>query len=100
MKINFSQQLYTIEGEAVVLEEETVLTLKYVCTQALLTAPKEEITGEESFLRYQLAQRINSDTQPVLISIEEVAKIRSLLSKTWAPLIAGQAWEMLDNQEE
>lgn len=103
MKVDFSQTMKDLDGKIITqgpgLAESQPVTLRLLAVNALLAVFEEEklLSGEEKVNRYNLAFLIHNATdEPVEITVENVAKIKQLISKMYAPLLVGQAWKMLE----
>jgi len=109
MKINFAQPLTTIEGTPLMrttqscptcgrAAESEPLTLRSVCTNALLTQTQDEanLPGEEKVRRYNLALQISNE-DVVDISPKDVGLVQELVARWYTPLVVGQVWGMLDS---
>ena len=106
MEINFNQVLYDIRGNTIkeVVEggsEKEDLTLKSISVGALLQFD-QSCDGKEKFNRYELAKRIQGvDEVGVLdLAVDEVAKVKKLVGKIYAPVVVGQAWAAFDKKKE
>jgi hypothetical protein len=101
MKVNFGKELKTLDGKSISFADRKVTKLKDICLDALLATFEDErnLAGEEKARRYVLATQIysNSDTD---LTIEDVALIKRLIGKGFAPIIVGQAFEILENREK
>lgn len=100
MKIDFLQQIKTLEGEAIPNPDSKsgeILNLKAVCINALLTVDREseQESGEKKYERYLLAQKIYEGKLQEF-KVEEIALIKKLVGKLYVPLIVGRAFEILD----
>jgi hypothetical protein len=101
MKINFNQEIKTIEGETIPKQgsEKEFLKLIDVAINALLTFD-EKSTGEEKFKRYNIAKEIHSNLNEIDLRLEDIAMIKSLIGKIYSPLVVGQTWKMLEGEKE
>lgn len=100
MNIKFTTVFKTISGKEIKSEDNKILTLGDVCSNALLANFKdEEITGKEKLKRFKLAQKIYGVKEPVSIEVEDVALIKELVAKIYSTVIVGQAWELLEGEE-
>jgi len=106
-QINVTQHLVDLDGKPLVQPQQSCptcgqtiegvpLTLRLVCT-ASLVAPQanQELSGDESVKRYQLAMRIYNEDEPDL-SLDERKLTRDLIAKRYGPLVVGQVWGMLE----
>lgn len=97
MKRNFSAVLKTIEG-APIAKNGKPFTLLNVAIEALLAAFDDEVSlsGEQKLARYNLALRIQNSDGVVEMTVEEVAQLKMLIGKAFAPLVVGQSYLLLD----
>ena len=104
MKIDFNQELKTIEGETLMRArrkgteiEEIPATLKWAAVEALLTVdPKSQLVGEEKARRYDLALSVQEATAPLDLSIDDLSFIKKLCDTHFPPLIVGQTRKALE----
>lgn len=102
MKRNFDLVLVTLDGAPIPAGPSVdagLLTLRSISTNALITAFEDErsLAGTEKLRRYQLALRINvKDQGNIELSVEEVALLKQLIGKAYAPLVVGQAYLALE----
>ena len=98
MQIDVTQELKTLSGAPIPVDEtREPFTLRAVCVNVLLGQAADErgITGEEKFKRYELARKIYNEDKPEL-SVEDLALLKKLIGAGYAPLVVGQAWQMID----
>lgn len=109
MKINFDQELKTIEGTTLMRtksdgDEVTPVpaTLRWACVEALLATSGEmaKLSGEQKAKRYDLALKVQGANGPLELGVEDVAEIRKLCDAHFAPLIVGQTRRLLDPTSE
>lgn len=104
MKVNFSQEIKTIEGETLQRAkavgdkvEQVPATLKWAVVEALLApAQSEDLTGEEKAQRYELALKIQGSAGELDVSVDDVSLIKKLCDAQFTPLVVGQVRRMLD----
>jgi hypothetical protein len=79
----------------------TEVTLGDVSVRALMAvAPDEQnLAGEEKFKRFVLAMKIK-DGGEVALSAEDIALLKKLIGKIYAPLVVGRAFPLLDPGEK
>ena len=99
MKANFDQVLNDLEGKPIPKNRDndpTPVTLKSACLIALTTPMQEDqqLTGEQSFKRLELARRINKGGEQEL-DPDEAVTIRNRAAKVLILEIAGQVYELL-----
>lgn len=105
MKRDFSATL-TFAGTPVKEKadgNEVQLNLGGVAVSALLVVnPAEQnVSGEEKFKRYKLAERLTGGGV-VDVTVEELALIKKLIGSMYQPIVVGAAFELLerDSAEE
>lgn len=109
MSINFNAPLKDLDGKVItdkVLDHEDKVnlvkaTLGRVAANALLAVTDEDknMTGETKVKRYDLAMKVINGKADKL-KAEDISEIKKAIGKTYAPLIVGQAWRMLDPAEK
>ncbi len=97
MHINFTRALLTLQGDTLRDEQGKPISLRDVSQNALLGSyPDEEnLPGTKKAERWRLAQRLDKGTT-VRLTAEEVSLLKDLIGKAYAPLVVGQAYEMLE----
>jgi len=96
MKIDFAKTIKTLDGN----ELDPPRTLGQISADALLNNyPDEKIDGDEKAKRFKLALRI-VDAKDADLKSEEIAKIKRLVGIAYAPLVVGQAFDMLEGEDE
>jgi hypothetical protein len=97
MTIDFSQRLGTITGAPLTDQGKDVpLTLAAVSVAALLADyNNEQPTADEKVRRWKLAQKIHGASE-ITLAIDDVVLIKKLIGIAYAPLVVGQAFEMLE----
>lgn len=78
-------------------EGETPVNLKNIITGALLM-PEENVSGQKKADRYFLAQRVENSGDKADLKAEEISEIKELIGKFYAPIIVGQAYEILEGK--
>ena len=78
--------------------EEVPATLGWAATQALVAMYEDErnLSGDEKFSRFNLAQRISAGGV-VVVTVDEVKTIKDLMAKHWSTPIVGASWPLFDN---
>ena len=75
------------------------ITLGGIVAQALLAQyPNDQTSGAEKHRRYKLWFAVKAGGLQDLTA-EDIAMIKDLIGKGWAPLIVGQCWEMLEGRD-
>jgi hypothetical protein len=104
MKIDFNQELKTIEGSTLMRTKQEgntitqlAATLKWAAVEALLASGGvDKLSGEEKARRYDLAVSIQQSDQALDLGVEDVSFIKKLCDEHFAPLIVGQTRKLLD----
>jgi hypothetical protein len=99
VKVKFDTTLKTLDGDPI-KQDDKDFTLRQVAVNALMSFGEKEakIGGKEKFDRYKLANKIHNGADGV--KPEEIAKIKELIGELYGPLVVGQAWMVLDGDEE
>ena len=96
MKRDFSVELVSIGDVKLVDPKEQPLTLGSLVLEALLGQFQDEnLSGEEKFRRYQLAERISKGGVQE-VSAEEVSLIKLVVGKAYVPRFVGPAYLALE----
>lgn len=106
MKIEFNQELKTIEGDTLLRTKrsgaeiiEIPVTLKWATVEALLTTDaKSPPPGEEKVRRYELAISIQESDGPLDLGVDDLSFIKRLCDAHFPPLIVGQTRKALEGQ--
>lgn len=101
MKIDFTQKLVTLDGNAVkdvdVNGEAIDATMKLAIVNALLAPQKEEVSGVEKIKKYELAKMIFKSEGETDVTAEDITMIKKAVEKAFpSPMIVGQVNEMLE----
>ena len=99
MKILFNQEIMGLDDKAIKDETQNVFTLKKAVLTALVSNFEDErtLSGEEKLKRWELALKIKNASDPVSLTVEDVAEIKKLVGKLYGTLVVGQAYKMLEN---
>ena len=92
MKLNYSSPITDLNGNPI-SDQQGEITLGAVVANALLTPPKEPLSGEESLTRFNIALRIKNGEA---ITVEDAALIKTLVPAIYGPLIYGRVVEALE----
>lgn len=101
MKIDFDATLHTLDGGNIRLDEETTMTLKVACLEALLSGrPEDANTPGLAYRLYSLAQRVH-DGGPVDMDAADVDLVKQRVEQRWAvfPNVVGAAWTLLEGRD-
>jgi len=102
MQIDVTVELRQLDGTHLVDEgdKNRVMTVRSICCHALsVNLQGEETTGDEKCKRWQLAQKIYGHDK-VDLKAEDVAKIKGLIGKMYAPIVVGQVFLAIDPEPE
>ncbi len=103
MEIKLNEKIKDLKGEVINSTVTKVdLTLKEVMTTSLLSNYKDENTdGKEKFDRFQMAMKIeNCMGNKINFKTEEVNKIKTLIGKSYATIIVGRAFNIIEAEED
>lgn len=78
--------------------EQHPITLAGIAVNALLAQHEDERTlpGADKVKRYKLAQKIYDALGEMDVTAEDVALLKTLIGKTYPPLLVGLAWQILE----
>ena len=98
MQVNMNKVLVDMLDREIKGEEGVPITLRLVSMNALCLAFEDErnLGGEEKLKRWELALRIKNSSESVQVTAEELALIKKVVAKAYAPLVSGQAWKLLE----
>jgi len=96
MKIKMNQAIVGLNGKQIELLEKK-LNLGDVCAEALVNNHPDEkgVAGKEKLERFELAIKVYKGKDVELTS-EEITLIKKLVAFSYAPLVCGQVWKMID----
>jgi len=96
MKIDFSAVIKDLDGDAV-KDGEKDATLGGVACSALLASYADEqgLPAEDKVRRFRLAETAAKGGEQE-IKVEDVALIKQLIGKMFAPLIVGRAYDLIE----
>lgn len=96
MRIDFSTPIRDLKGE-VIKDGNKDFTIGAVSCTALLNPYEDEknIGADDKVRRFQIALKATAGGEQEL-SVEEVAELKKLIGKFFAPLVVGRAFEILD----
>lgn len=98
--VDFDQKIKALDGSQLTDQDgkpTDKFSLGFVAATSLVNSYPDEgnIAGEEKAKRYLLAVKVQKGIVNDL-SAEDIALIKKMIAKNFAPLISGQAWLMLD----
>lgn len=90
--IDLTTPILALDGAAI-----PDVTVKKLCVEALLTpfADEPSLSGEDKVERFVLAHRL-ANVETIALRAEEIALIKRLVGKAYAPLAVGRVWAALD----
>ncbi len=96
MKIDFSAVIKDLDGDAV-KDGEKDATLGRVACAALLAsyADEQNLPAEEKVKRFRLAE-IAAKAGQQEVKIDDVALIKKLIGKAFAPLVVARAYDIIE----
>jgi hypothetical protein len=96
MKIDFSAVIKDLEGDAV-KDGEKDATLGRVACAALLAsyADEQNLPAEDKVKRFHLAEVAAKGGEQEM-KIDDVALIKTLIGKAFAPLVVGRAYDIIE----
>lgn len=100
-EISFSTVILDMEGKPIVDQGVETTLGKYVIA-ALLAVYQDEpnLAGEEKVKRFVIASKIQSAAgtpgQKVDLTVDEIALVKKLCGKAFAPMVVGRLWALLD----
>lgn len=96
MLIDTTKPIVTLDGDPI-KEGDKDVTIGTVIVNALLAQhmgennQAEQVSGSEKISRWELAGRVHNADAPIDLTVEEAAKIKKLVDKTYAaPLVYAQ----------
>jgi hypothetical protein len=102
LALDFTTKLTTLDGADLQDQQgkPDPTSLAKVAENALLTVYPDEATDPkremESAHRYGVAKTIHDNPKDPKLSIEDLALVKKLILKAYAPLIGGQAAQLID----
>jgi hypothetical protein len=97
MEISVNQPIIDLDGNELV-EEGKPITVGLVIFRSLLGAYQDEqnLSGEEKFSRGELAMRVKSAEDSLILKAEDIVLIKKLVAKMFTTFIVWQMWRILD----
>lgn len=97
MTIDFTQKLYGLDG-TVLKDGENEVSLAIIVSNSLLAAlPSDSNMSAKSKVDlFRLAQKINLNPASVELTSEEVSLVKDRVGASYAPLVVGLVWSILD----
>lgn len=109
MRFDFSQFILNLDNQPIPnrrdpnnpRESAPPMSLSTVCVNALLGFDPQEdarLEGTEKLRRFNLAQKLYNGGW-VEVTAEEVALLKTLVNRMYAPLIVGRVWQVLESND-
>ena len=96
MKLNFKENLITLDSTPFINEDETPMTLKNVSLLALtgIHSSDDKRTTKEKIEIYTLARKVANEEE---LNIEEIALLKERISLIYvSPVIVGRALDIIE----
>ena len=93
MKVNLKTSLKAFDGADVTDATGPVL-ISTLCINALMK--EDTVAGAEKMKRFLLARRIYDAEGDLDITVEEASLIKDLVGSTFAPIVVGRVYELLE----
>src|SRR6516164_2901594 len=96
MKIDFSAVIKDLDGDAVKDGEKDATLGRVACTALLVSyADEQNLAAEDKVKRFRLAEiAANGGAQEM--KVEDVALIKKLIGKAFAPLVVARAYDIIE----
>jgi hypothetical protein len=99
MIVNLSAVLKDLDGKPLPPQDGKALKVGDACVFALVAVTQNDTAdGGEKFKRWEIARKINGLLE-VDLSVEEIAKCKELVGKTWSTVVVGAVWTALEGKE-
>jgi len=96
MKIDFSAVIKDLDGEAVKDGEKDATLGRVACTALLASyADEQNLAAEDKVKRFRLAE-VAARGGEQEIKVDDVALIKTLIGKAFAPLIVARAYDIIE----
>src|SRR5262245_40116210 len=96
MKIDFSAVIKDLDGEAVKDGEKDATLGRVACTALLASfADERNLPAEDKVRRFRLAE-IAAKGGAREMKVEDVALMKKLIGKAFAPLVVGRAYDIIE----
>ena len=96
MKIDFSAVIKDLDGDPVKDGEKDATLGRVACTALLASyADEQNLAAEDKVRRFRLAE-IAAKGGEREVKVEDVALIKTLIGKAFAPLVVGRAYDSIE----
>jgi hypothetical protein len=100
MKVDTTQVLKTLDGQVMKDNDgqgnAVDATLKMALVNSILS-PVQKESGIDKVKKFNLAQRVYKDDE-VELTAEDITLIKERVGETFAPIIVGQVWNILEGK--
>jgi hypothetical protein len=96
MKIDFSSAIKDFDGDAVKDGDKDATLGRVACTALLASyADEQNLPAEDKVKRFRLAEIAAKDGAQEM-KVDDVALMKKLIGKAFAPLIVGRAFDIIE----
>jgi hypothetical protein len=96
MKIDFSAAIKDFDGDAVKDGDKEATLGRVACTALLASyADEQNLSAEDKVKRFRLAE-IAAKGGAQEVKVDDVALMKKLIGKAFAPLIGGRAYDLIE----
>ena len=97
-RVNFNQILKSLDGNSILLDNEEEFSFRKAAVGALLGSGGNDatLTGTKKAERYELALKVSTAEGAVEVTTQEVEEIKKVVGDTYAPIVVGQVFRILD----
>ena len=96
MKIDFSAVIKDLDGDAVKDGEKDATLGRVACTALLASYGDEQhLPAEDKIKRFRLAE-VAARGGEQEVKIDDVALVKTLIGKAFAPLVVGRAYDIIE----
>ncbi len=97
MLLKLDEELLNMKGEQLKDQADAVVTLRNVCVNSVLGDYGEQLRMRDKYKRFKLAQKLEAaPAEGVEITASDAKLIEELIAKAYPPIIAGQAYELIE----
>lgn len=102
MKIDFAQQIKTLDGKKMKNQDGTDFHLRDAATVALDANFEEDkrLDGKEKYRRGALASRIYGCKEPINLDVDDLKLVKDMVGRAFGPHVVKETWDLLDPTEE
>jgi len=99
LKLDISTKILNIDGTSIPITQKGKVDdwiFKDAFITVLTSLSDKQETGEAKFGKYVLAQKIQKSTKLIELTLDETKMLKELVGETYAPIVVGQIWTVLD----